>query len=1633
MAAAKKKKAEAKKAAAPEVAAQGPKSSNRPDGALAHELNSTEGVPRDIYNTALDVRDRNRADDRQYLQDLTAKALEDLKARAVGADKETQQRLRAQAELITGVVEQTLSHATDPAGKAVHDLLAKGPTELKNVMSAVVENTGNSFLHALARGVSKVAADVMVGTANDKHMGGAQGYYSGERNSVMMLEGVKAPLHTMMHEAVHAATVKGLLANKNLYNAAAALLEHAIARDAGMSSRYAGTNVMEFVAEGMTNPYVQERLKALPASERAQGLLGRAATAWAEFVNIARRALGLDAKHTSALSQLIDISAAAMRETKDSKLSMDELATRWKQQNESGRLENRLGPEGSLDDRLTSLLTERGFKVDQAAFEGVPSELRVDLIRRTIQADPSQPMSQDVAKVVSWMTVGSDFYQQIHQGIQGTKLEREILTEVNKDKRQSLYTPSRKRQEVVRRAVEQLLTNGLNKKYAGEAPLPARVMELVRSAVRSVMEGLGAIKYKELQGLADQYINDLLAGREKLERPKVPNAVRMDPASAFAADQHAADLTYALTSGRGFALTGSLAYAAQGTVYRQEGAAIHDLDFVTNMSQQRAEGQLERLYPHATKVRSFGGMGEFVSTYIVPPRGYTATLVGGAENGVIKAYVVRDDKGAVAGRYYVTNKGETSTGVKATVVDLISEPDMKTDRMTIPTSFGERKVPIVPAAQAMAQKLLYAREKDIRDFANFVPSSTEARKFNEQKVNEDPAPSEKDVADAKEYLNRVLGKQIKAEFKKFTDFSGEWIDAENVVRVSTITSAGVMNVARHEALHAFFSKFIKSNPRAVRVLKTLTDDPKLMRRLEILLADEPAALQQLADGEERLAYIYQFAMAGVLKLPHTPGTTLMAKVRRFLRSVFGMVSDQERASSLLYAFEAGKMNEPSAAARAINKELQRGLGLARMSKSLDGIAQRAAALTVPSETIMANSASPTIRKIGRMFYTNPGAGGLEDGRHGYLNDRNQMMRRYDNLFRGTINGLDDRQMSSLIEAMQNETPLDEIKDPDVAEAQQKLTMMFARFHRYMTDEKGLEIGKIKANYFPVVWDSAGIGEDPSAFKAMLGAPKYAGTIASMAQDWSKKQAAFYNRMSEAEIAQMGPPDTIDAAYVIDELTKRVSRGSGVMDDDIRTPQRMDGVLRPWMAAGEERTLNFLDPEDRAPFLEKNLVTTLSRYVRQGVRAAEYGSRFGRDGEILDKMLEQAHDELKAEGNRLMAEGDLKDEKARDDWVRRQFRDASNAAGAMEGSLGSDVSPTVRKINSWAIVYQNVRLLPLALFSSFVDPLGIVARGGEMREAWEAFTSGIQGVARQWGDMIREEPAQRQKTEWETLAENAGVIGAAVFSHLISDEYGSVFLDGKTKKINETMFKLNGMEPWNRAMRVAATKSAVNFIEKHLNNPTKHSERWLDELGLGKMDVPLDADGRLVTDRRVLSALRPEMTLQEAELMTSKVHSAIVRWVEGAILSPNAAQRPAWGSDPHYSMFWHLKQFAYSFHQTMMRRGMNEAAHGNMMPLGVFAWYIPVMIAADVTKGLMLGAGSLPPYMKGYDLGDWMMHGVDRAGLLGPGQIAIDAVQHPTSLGGPMFEQIPDLFTQPVEESLVRALPVNSLYARAVLN
>lgn len=1306
--------------------------------------------------------------------------------------------------------------------------------------------------------------------------------------------------------------------------------------------------------------------------------------------------------------------------------------------------------------KLLSVLRERGIRIDAGALEHVPEQDRIDLVKKAMTVDLKSPVAAETAKVMSWMVVGGDLYNKVDAAIQGTTLEASILKRVNADPKRSMYTLPRKRKEVVREAVEQLLRTGLYKEYGRDGTMPQRFMAAVREAVTQVMAGLGLIKYKDLQGAADAFIQDIMSGRQKISRPVPEGHGVVNPYQMFQADQHAAGVVATIAAHKNFALTGSAAYAAQGTVYRPKDQPIHDVDFITSMSAQRAEAYFERNFPQAAHVRRFGGLGDFTSTYVVPPKGHTVTDVK-VDNGVLTGFKVKDMAGKVVGGMSHVGGKESFTGVKGLVVDLIGDAEgtnaAHQTTMPVPAPWGDVDVAISPYAHAMSQKLLYGRDKDITDYVNFIPNRT-AGVRNAQADGERVATMA-EVEEAKAYVEKVLGAQVKTEFTTLTGYSGEWVETYNAIRIAMNAQPGVGQVARHEALHAFFSKFIKNNPRAMDAMKALVENRRVLARLETLLADHPAALEQLHDGEERLAYAYQFWEAGLLRLPHTSSaetTTqkIFAGMRKFFRRVFGMVSDSERAVEILSAFRDGKMADPGAAGEVIVKALDKGTWPLKTRRQFDGIVQRAAALTMPAESVLAVSDSKTAQQIGKMFYTNPGE--EKDGTKapGYLNARNVMMRRYENQYRQVLDGLDQQEMAEMATLMQREVPTGEIRDPAQRAAVAKLRTLFERFHRYLTDERGLRIGKIDQNYFPRVWNVEEINADPSAFHAMLLQDKYSARLDHMRD---AQNAALDKQLADLEAnADVAVDERVRSAIenvrwkenedVAKGIAAHMTRFEGVTDEvafggmsaeEGIKPARNDGVLSPLFFSGEERSLTWLDPNDAEKFQEKDLLRTLSRYYRQGVRSAEYASRFGRDGHILAAKLMQADGEITLAGEKRLARGEFKDQAAMKKWVERQQRDVHHATGAMEGSLGANISDTWRKASNWTTVYQNVRLLPLALFSSFVDPLGIVARGGSMNEAFKTFTRGVQGVAREWGDMFRDEPADRKQDKWEQLAEHVGAIDKSIFANMLADEYASAYMEEGSRKINNALFKANGMEAWNRAMRIGAVQSAVNFIERHSKGESEHSARWIRELGLNKQVMKFDDEGKLITGKKDMMIFNPTMSEQEAEALTERIHMSINRYVEGAILSPNAAQRPSWASDPHFSMFFHLKQFAYSFHQTVMKRAMNEAKHGNVAPLGVFAWYLPVMMGADIAKGVLQGGGSLPNYMQGYDAADWLGHSIDRAGILGAGSIGLDALQDPTSLAGPMVQQLVSTLDTDPFTSLVKAGPLQPIYSQAVLH
>lgn len=875
--------------------------------------------------------------------------------------------------------------------------------------------------------------------------------------------------------------------------------------------------------------------------------------------------------------------------------------------------------------------------------------------------------------------------------------------------------------------------------------------------------------------------------------------------------------------------------------------------------------------------------------------------------------------------------------------------------------------------------------------------------FNQQNPS-GKVVTQAEMDEARNYVAKVLGPQIKVDFKALTGYSGEWIDTQNVIEISTTPGAPALQIAHHEALHAFFSKFVQNNPQAMQTLQALVDDQKILARVEALLAGHPQALADLADGEERLAYMYQFWTAGLLDLP-TRKAGFFEAIREFFRRVFGLVKDSERATAILEAFHQGKMSDPSMAGQVIAKELDYGMLTTKAARKVDSLVAKVQSIALPSQMVLAKSDSATARELAPMLWTNPGDEEHGDKGEGYINAKGAAARQYKNLLDGYIRNLSDRDLADVTRLLQEgkAADLSSIAYAPHREAVKNIDALLKRFFRYMTDERGMQLGKIEAGYFPRVWDVGTMLEKQSDFIDML-MTKYDHVLADGAKS---------SGLTKQEVAQR----------IFDKIVSN-SVGEHLL------PQRDDGVLSPFFGSGMMRELNWLDTKDSAPYQSKDLIGTLTGYFHNGARAAEYTHRFGQKGELLDAKLKKIEQELLDAGAARFKKGEFKTADEGKAWAERRMGQVHKAVGAVEGTLGSDIGSTWRNTSAWITVYQNLRLLPLTLFSSVVDPLGLVARGGTMREAYDTFLRGMREVVANWGDMVRKEPKPRQADEWEKLALAIGSVDAAMFSNHVADEYSSVYMTKKAARINETFFRLNGMESWNKGVRVGATQAAVNFLQRHAKLPEVHSARWLKELGLTKADMTFDPEGQLVTDKNVL-ATQKGITKDQAEVEIAKVHQAIRRWVEGAVLTPNAAQRPAWASDPHYSMFFHLKQFSYSFHQTILKRAAKEMNYGNMAPIGAFMWYVPVMIAADITKGLLQGGGELPSHMKGMDAGDWFMRGLYRSGVIGVGAIGVDAESDLSSVAGPAVEQVIDAMGQPIGRTIVDALPAKPVFAEAL--
>jgi hypothetical protein len=613
-----------------------------------------------------------------------------------------------------------------------------------------------------------------------------------------------------------------------------------------------------------------------------------------------------------------------------------------------------------------------------------------------------------------------------------------------------------------------------------------------------------------------------------------------------------------------------------------------------------------------------------------------------------------------------------------------------------------------------------------------------------------------------------------------------------------------------------------------------------------------------------------------------------------------------------------------------------------------------------AQDILTDSQIASFRAIGRLFST-PTGEKLE--KEGFLNARTRNTNRFINKIYQALGDLSEEQNRQAL-ALLNKGG--ESSDPVIGGA--------VKAARQIMDEIAAYRGLPKGDYDLQVFDPYAVSDKPEEFRRLL--------------------FEDYKRVTGREPSR----ERIQAIY------NRIAYMRGGEDEEGYKP-------------------TFVNTSQLSQYKEKSLVAALERHAAAAVRHREWVKRFGKNNETLDALTHDgiasaignsdwglAHEAAKKELRSLRAglkgsasaviaqleeagypNGRLTPEKVArhlsPDAARRwrswqpEYRAFTNAVEAMSGTLGLDIEPGLQKWSSSIIVYENYRLLAASLFSQIIDPMGVMVRGGTLAQAFDTFKEGLKGAWRGW-------KGEKPTDDWLNLAASLGIVS---FSNALNSQ-GSLLagapLGKRAKRMNDGLFRWNGVEGFSQGTRVGAMKAAIAFLKYHKDLPTKDSERWLAELNLKPTDIKLTDEGHL-------------------NYADEKIANAIYQWVEGAILRPNAAHLAPWMSDPHWALVAHLKQFAYAFQKVLLERMVHELKHGNLNPLAAALLVsVPLMMSSDYLRRLILNGGETPAWQKKWGMGDYLADGVQRAGLLGVSNFALEAGSYGVqSLAGPAAEQV----------------------------
>ena len=545
----------------------------------------------------------------------------------------------------------------------------------------------------------------------------------------------------------------------------------------------------------------------------------------------------------------------------------------------------------------------------------------------------------------------------------------------------------------------------------------------------------------------------------------------------------------------------------------------------------------------------------------------------------------------------------------------------------------------------------------------------------------------------------------------------------------------------------------------------------------------------------------------------------------------------------------------------------------------------------------------------------------------------------------------DSYLNNLKDIQELGTELDALSDKMLIQ-QRKYNPQLNKLNNYLARFKSLDKAKVNAN--------------PEKFKKLL-VQEY---------DWINLEKANEIVKGILENPQIADVDTFDNEIEGFSVTKGM----------------------PIPGSHRKRTLSLAQNDEFEDFMEQELFANVNYASKQAARYISYETFVGKNGSVINKLLDRA-----------LAEGLTEEEVA---LVASRLRDLLDAESGNYKRPTNENLKTLEKIQKNFITFTIFVGLPLATLSSVVE-LAITMKGLTNEQIFNK-KGGLAVMGRELGNMFwngavevgskltnkefafRESMAQQKLRELGFFDQN---VGAAT-------KTGVTETNELRQGILNEFFKWNGLQGWTQMTRAIRAGIATDYIFNHHDTLTLTSQYTTKEAEQAKeslRNIGVDIDlltryrdlSNEITFRTEMEGAEPELTAQEQRLLElgrQMMNDATFNFINEAIMLPKASNRPLLYQDPRFALFTQFQGFISVFTATFLpklwgeyvKRGSPEMTYQafSMMALMIVLGYASQELKDRVKYG------GPTPYLDDFEKA---RRAVNSSGLLGTGERVINTI------------------------------------------